>query len=61
MFILLYNERFPPTRMQCVKVLMSLLWWMDNEVYWINYGCQRNVNNNWAWVSAVLFIMYMLF
>lgn len=35
---------------QCVKVLLSLLWWMPNEVYWINYGCQRMDGEKWTWV-----------
>jgi len=26
----------------CVQVLESLMWWVTNEVYWVNYGCQRN-------------------
>jgi len=25
----------------CVQVLESMLWWVTNEVYWLNYGCQR--------------------
>jgi len=25
----------------CVQVLESLMWWITNEVYWLNYGCQR--------------------
>ncbi len=25
----------------CVSVLVSLMWWLENEVYWVNYGCQR--------------------
>jgi len=25
----------------CVQVLESLLWWLTNEVYWVNFGCQR--------------------
>ena len=29
---------------------MSLLWWLMNEVYWIQYGCQRKVGDVWTWV-----------
>lgn len=25
----------------CVQVMESLMWWLTNEVYWLNYGCQR--------------------
>jgi len=28
----------------CVQVLESLMWWLTNEVYWINYGCQRQTD-----------------
>lgn len=41
----------PQQQMTCVKVLMSLMWWMPNEVYWINYGCQRKAQDgsfNWV-------------
>lgn len=35
---------------QCVKVMLSLMWWLPSEAYWINYGCQRNNGGTWAWV-----------
>lgn len=42
--------RDPQQQIACVKVLMSLMWWMPNEVYWINYGCQRAKGDSWLWV-----------
>lgn len=38
------------TPSQCVKVLLSLMWWLPSETYWINYGCQRQSGGQWAWV-----------
>jgi hypothetical protein len=29
-----------PRLAQCVSTLLSMFWWMDNVVYWTNYGCQ---------------------
>jgi len=29
----------------CVQVLESLMWWVTNEVYWLNYGCQRTTDS----------------
>jgi len=34
----------------CVRVLDSLLWWVENEVYWVNYGCERDNNGVKEWV-----------
>jgi len=35
----------------CVRVLESLVWWITNEVYWVNYGCQRkSPNGGTEWV-----------
>ncbi len=34
----------------CVQVLDSLLWWVENEVYWVNYGCERDNNGVKEWV-----------
>lgn len=34
----------------CVQVLESLMWWVTNEVYWVNYGCQMNQNGAVSWV-----------
>jgi hypothetical protein len=31
----------PQYQQSCVSVLVSLMWWLENEVYWLNYGCQR--------------------
>ena len=32
--------------------LISLMWWLENQVYWINYGCQRNSGSGqWEWVK----------
>jgi hypothetical protein len=36
---------------QCVSVLTSMMWWLENEVYWNNYGCERNMNGNWQVTS----------
>jgi len=32
----------PQYQQSCVSVLVSLMWWLENEVYWLNYGCQRD-------------------
>jgi len=29
----------PSEQRVCVRVLESLMWWITNEVYWLNYGC----------------------
>jgi len=34
----------------CVQVMESLMWWISNEVYWVNYGCQMNQNGAISWV-----------
>jgi hypothetical protein len=34
----------------CVEVMESLMWWLTNEVYWLNYGCQRTQNGAVEWV-----------
>jgi len=34
----------------CVRVMESLMWWINNEVYWINYGCERLTNGAKEWV-----------
>lgn len=34
----------------CVRTMEALVWWMNNEVYWINYGCQRSANGVKEWV-----------
>ena len=34
----------------CVQVMESLMWWVSNEVYWLNYGCQMNQNGAVSWV-----------
>jgi len=31
----------PQYQQVCVSVLVSMMWWLENEVYWVNYGCQR--------------------
>ena len=38
------------TALQCVEVLESLMWWLTNQVYWLNYGCQRTLNRATEWV-----------
>jgi len=34
----------------CVQVMESLMWWVSNQVYWVNYGCQMNQNGAVSWV-----------
>jgi len=34
----------------CVQVMESLMWWISNEVYWVNYGCEMNNNGVVQWV-----------
>ena len=37
---------------QCVTTLISLMWWLENQVYWVNYGCQRQSGSGqWEWVK----------
>ena len=37
---------------QCVTTLISMMWWLENQVYWINYGCQRQSGSGqWEWVK----------
>ena len=36
---------------QCVNTLLSTFWWMDNVVYWVNYGCQRVQDGKPQWVK----------
>jgi len=40
----------PNYQKACVEVMESLLWWVTNEVYWLNYGCQRSMNGAVEWV-----------
>jgi len=48
----------PKYQQQCVRVLEALMWWNENQVYWMNYGCQREVNGVKEWIrpcpSAVI-------
>jgi len=42
----------PSQQQTCVSCLVSLFWWLENEVYWVNYGCQRQGSGaNWEWVK----------
>jgi hypothetical protein len=42
----------PAYQQTCVTVLISLMWWLENQVYWLNYGCQRSSESNqWEWVK----------
>lgn len=42
----------PAYQQTCVTTLISLMWWLENQVYWINYGCQRNSGSGqWEWVK----------
>jgi hypothetical protein len=34
----------------CVRTLESMMWWLNNMVYWNNYGCQRDANGVKEWV-----------
>lgn len=29
----------------CTQVLESMIWWLNNEVYWNEYGCQRTTDS----------------
>lgn len=40
----------PSYQQSCVQVMNSLMWWLTNEVYWLNYGCQRQMNGAVEWV-----------
>jgi len=40
----------PSYQQICVQVMESLMWWISNEVYWVNYGCQMNNNGAVQWV-----------
>jgi len=40
----------PNYQKACVEVMESLMWWVTNEVYWLNYGCQRTNNGAVEWV-----------
>ena len=42
----------PSQQQTCVSVLVSLMWWLENQVYWVNYGCQRSGDGGaWEWVK----------
>lgn len=34
-----------------MNTLLSTFWWMDNVVYWENYGCQHENKGDWEWVQ----------
>jgi len=40
----------PNYQKACVETMESLMWWLTNEVYWLNYGCQREMNGAVEWV-----------
>lgn len=42
----------PSQQQTCVSILVSLMWWLENQVYWVNYGCQRSGDGGaWEWVK----------
>ena len=42
----------PAYQQTCVSALISMMWWLENQVYWVNYGCQRKgANDQWEWVK----------
>ena len=42
----------PAYQQTCVSALISMMWWLENQVYWIKYGCQRKgANDQWEWVK----------
>ena len=41
----------PAYQQTCVTTLISLMWWLENQVYWVNYGCQRQSGSGWEWVK----------
>lgn len=40
----------PNWQKNCVQVEESLMWWLTNEVYWLNYGCQHEEQGAVEWV-----------
>jgi len=40
----------PNYQKACVETMESLMWWLTNQVYWLNYGCQREMNGAVEWV-----------
>jgi hypothetical protein len=40
----------PNYQKYCARVLESLMWWMENEVYWMNYGCEQIENGTRTWI-----------
>lgn len=41
----------PAQQQGCVSVLVSMFWWLENQVYWVNYGCQKDNEGQWEWVK----------
>ena len=41
----------PSQQKICVYVLLSMFWWMDNVVYWTEYGCQKTVDGRSEYVK----------
>jgi hypothetical protein len=37
--------------LQCVNTLLSTFWWMDNVMYWMNYGCSKIVAGKPQWIK----------
>lgn len=38
----------------CVAVMESMMWWVENVVYWTNFGCEMKTddpNNPTTWVN----------
>lgn len=33
-----------------VQTLESMMWWLTNEVYWVNYGCERTNGAEVEWI-----------
>eukprot|EP00742_Colponemidia_sp_Colp-10_P000534 GILJ01000582.1.p1 GENE.GILJ01000582.1~~GILJ01000582.1.p1 ORF type:complete len:348 (+),score=44.36 GILJ01000582.1:71-1045(+) len=40
----------PAYQQICEQVMESMMWWLVNEVYWVNYGCQRTFAQEVQWV-----------
>ena len=53
------NIRHPKYQQDCVNVLVSLMWWLQSQTYWIHFGCFQNFgstgaagkSNDWRWVK----------
>lgn len=40
----------PSYQKACVQTMESIMWWLTNVVYWVNYGCQHQNGREVEWV-----------